>query len=387
MKISLKYGQFDIILSTFMKTIELPFRLKVPVLACGADIKGAFALAKGDRAYLEEGFGDLSDPDNLAGYRKSLAGLGKRLSIKPGAIACDLHQGYFSTRFAERLHGALTGSKFCRVQHHEAHIASVITDNAIKGSVIGVAFDGTGYGSDGNIWGGEFFTGSPKSFAREGHLDYVAMPGADAAVREPWRMAASYLYKVFGDTFSDKVRARGRGALIKTVIDKKINSPLTSGAGRLFDAAASLILGREKASYEAELPIELERLVRSGYEERYEINIVERDGMQVVDTNGIIRGIARDLSRGVDRHMMAGRFHNSVVEIVVKMVLTLAKKRKIRKVAFSGGVFQNRYLREKSCGSLIAHGFDVYTHRNVSTTDSGIPLGQITIASARSRCV
>jgi hydrogenase maturation protein HypF len=369
-----------------MKTIKLPFRLRKPALACGADMKGAFALAKGDTAYLEDGFGDLADPDNLERYEKAAGSLIKKLRIKPKVIICDLHPGYFSTRFAADLHRRTPGSVLYKVQHHEAHIASVITDNAIKGDVVGVAFDGTGFGSDGNIWGGEFFAGNPKSFKREAHFEYMPMPGGEAAIKEPWRMAASYLYKAFGSGCPKKSLSKDRFLIIKAMIDKGINSPMTSSAGRLFDGAASLILGKGSAVFEAELPIALEKIAPDGYDKSYEFDIISRDGMGIIVIGKVMKAIVKDLSDGIDRSVISGRFHNAVADIITKVAARSARKHGLNKIVFSGGVFQNRYLALRAGDVLRRGGFKVYTHSKFSTTDAGLPVGQIAAAAARGIC-
>ena len=254
-----------------VRRITLPFRAERAVLACGADLKGAFAFAKDEKAFLIYGFDDLSDPSNFARYEEAVKAYRKKLGIKPEIIVCDLHPNYFSTHFAENLH-SFTPSRsrahlsvpchyqLCKVQHHEAHIASAIVDNDIKGTVIGIAFDGTGYGYDGNIWGGEFFTGDLKGFKRAAHLEYIPMPGGEKAIREPWRMAAGYLYRAFGKDF---LKSGSRAYLnmpyrnmdslkvLVKMIDGRINSPLTSSAGRLFDAVWSLVLSKGRVSKEA----------------------------------------------------------------------------------------------------------------------------------------
>ena len=353
------------------------------MLACGADMKGAFALAKGDAAYLFDGFGDLSELDNFTRYERAVVAAQAKLKIRPAIVVCDSHPGYFSTRFAEKWDSAYFSGRSNRkigavpIQHHEAHIASAIVDNKIKGEVLGVAFDGTGYGTDGNIWGGEFFTGSAKSFKRVAHLDYIPMPGGEACVREPWRMAASYLYSIFGKDFLklkiDFVKSidKKRWAVLKVMIDKKINSPLTSSAGRLFDAAASIILNKAGSKFEAELPIELESIAARGIDDSYSC----RNSAQ------IIKGVVGDLRKKVAASVISAKFHNSMAELM----LGVAKKTKMKKVVLSGGVFQNRYLTNKAVKVLSENGFKVYKHTNVQTNDSGIPLGQIAIA--RHTCV
>lgn len=370
-----------------MKAIALQFELKKPILACGADLKGAFALAKGPKAYLYDGFGDLADPDNLARYEKAVKVAMSKLGIRPALIACDLHPDYFSTRFAESCRLSAVSCQLVKVQHHEAHVASAIADNLVKGDVIGVAFDGTGFGSDGNIWGGEFFAGNPARLRREAHFEYVPMPGGESAIRQPWRMAASLLYKAFGNDFIKRSADRGRVLFIKTMMDKSINSPLTSSAGRIFDAAASLILGKEDASFEAQLPIELEKMAPDGYEERYAFDTRRSKGVFIIYMEKAVKGIVKDLAGGVDRRLLSGRFHNTMAEIVAKMVFRLSKKYALDKVVLTGGVFQNKYLSKKVRDDLMAQGFKVYSQSKVSINDSGIPLGQIAIAAARARCV
>lgn len=376
-----------------MRKVELPFKVARPILACGADIKGAFALAIEKHAILEEGFGDLADPDNLARYEKAVLEAERRSAIKPEAVACDLHPGYFSTRFAERRHQATAGSALCRVQHHEAHIASAIAEHGIKGDCLGVAFDGTGFGRDRRIWGGEFFAGGLKGLTRRGHLEYVPMPGGEAAVRQPWRMAASYLYRVFGDGFLDlkidflKQSDRDKLSTLKTMIDKKINAPLTSSMGRLFDAVGSLVLVKMEVKQEAELPVELERIARASCQDSYDFDISPReDGGLQVSVSRTIAGVVRDLSGSVETPEISGKFHNTAADIILKTSLVMSKESGIRKVVLSGGVFQNRLLTAKAAEILRKNGFDVYTHSKIAAGDAGIPIGQIVIANARSTC-
>ncbi|MCX5668384.1 MAG: hypothetical protein NTY34_08830 [Candidatus Omnitrophica bacterium] len=374
-----------------MKTIELSFKVKKPILACGADLKGAFALAKDDKAYLFDGFGDLSDLDNLTRYEKAVSIAEKKLNIRPQIVACDPHPDYFSTRFAVKnknsknrdtshFSGRTANKKMgCvpifKVQHHEAHIASAIVDNNIEGDVLGVAFDGTGYGIDSNIWGGEFFIGGLKNLKRVAHLDYIPMPGGDMAIKEPWRMAASYLYAALGENFlklkTDFVKSidKKRWMALRGMIDKNINSPLTSSMGRFFDAAGSMILNKERANFEAELPIELEKIVAIGIEGSYSSD----------NSANIIKGIVRDIEKKAAAPVISAKFHNSVAE----MILSAARKAKIKKVVLSGGVFQNRYLADRAVNLLNQNSFKTYVHRNVQTNDSGIPIGQIAIANAR----
>lgn len=358
-----------------MKKIQLPFRLNRAILACGADMKGAFAFAKGAYAYLFDGFGDLSDLDNFMSYERAVKAAENNFNIKPQLIVCDMHPGYFSTQFAKRYAQGARRMILHETQHHEAHIASAIIDSDIKGEVFGVAFDGTGYGLDGNIWGGEFFAGDLKGLKRVSHIDYIPMPGGEACIREPWRMAASLLYSIFGANFlklkMDFVKNidKKSWAVLKEMIDKKINSPLTSSVGRLFDATGSIVLNREKSKFEAELPMALERIAAKDIDDSYGSGSIA----------GIVKRMVRDAKKRVEASAISARFHNSIAEVI----LSAAKKAKIKRVALSGGVFQNRYLKDRAIKLLEENGFKAYTHSGVETNDSGIPIGQIAIASAR----
>ena len=353
--------------------MKLPFMVPTPILACGADLKGAFALAKGGTAFLYEGFGDLSDLGNFERYESAVRKAIKTTGIKPTVIAHDMHPGYFSTRFAEDFAQKSQRAALYAIQHHEAHIASCIVDNDIKGRVIGVAFDGTGYGFDGNIWGGEFFVGSLLGFRRAAHLEYVAMPGADAAVREPWRMAESYLYAATG---------KCNDPIIKKMIDRKINTPFTSSAGRLFDAVASRVLGRKKADFEAELPIALEKIAAIDHEGAYRYALKNGSPISLC-TAQIFKGVMADLKKSVDKAVVSAKFHNTIAAMISEAASFLGKKGRIKNVVLSGGVFQNKYLMGKASDLLKAKGFKVFIHSNVSTNDSGIPIGQIAITNER----
>ena len=372
-----------------MRTIDLPFKLKKPVLACGADLKGAFAIAEGASVFLFEGFGDLAELNNLTRYEKAVKTGIKRLKISPEIVACDLHPGYFSTQFAETWTMDPGPLSLYKIQHHEAHIASAIIDNSIKGDVIGVAFDGTGYGFDGNIWGGEFFIGDLRGFKRVAHFEYMPMPGGDAAIKEPWRMAVSFLYRTFGRAFLDlgidfvKKLDKRDCAILKTMIDKNLNSPLTSSAGRLFDAVASLVLSKNNAAFEAELPVELEKAALELCQDRYDFGINPKKGVLAIDYSKTFKEIVKDIKKKTDKSIISAKFHNTVAGAILQTTISLRKKFKANKVVLSGGVFQNKFLTARASALLKRSGFNVYTHSGVSTNDSGIPIGQVAIAGAR----
>ncbi|MFH1245932.1 MAG: hypothetical protein V1662_05530 [Candidatus Omnitrophota bacterium] len=343
------------------------------ILALGADIKSRFLLARGTAFTFGPDIGDLSNPENLALFKRHIYKAVK--GIKPDIIACDMHPQYFSSIFAQ----GFTANLLLPVQHHHAHIASVMQEHQLKKDILGVSFDGTGFGQDGNLWGGEFLRVSKKGFQRLGHLKYRMMPGADKAVSEPWRMALSILgSQAF--PFLKKV-PREEQELVLKMLAKRINSPLSSSAGRLFDAAAALLGVCEYAAYEAEGPIKLEALCDETVEAHYEFTIVSKDGCYIVDTDDIFLRMRMDLTRGRDRRLIASTFHNSMAEIILQMIRKLSRTSGIKNAALSGGVFQNRFLKEKTIKKLTKTGVKVFTNERTPVNDFNISLGQYFAAS------
>jgi hydrogenase maturation protein HypF len=259
-----------------------------------------------------------------------------------------------------------------------------MTEHHLDEKVIGVAFDGTGYGDDGNIWGSEFLLCDLNDYTRITHFEYIPLPGGDLAAEEPWRMAVSYLYKVFGKEFINlklsfftKIEPEKTGLLIR-MIDQKINCPLTSGAGRLFDAVAALLGLCQVALFQAEGPMRLESLVQKNCRESYKF-----DPGQPIRFDDTIRGIVDDLTRDVDLTIIASKFHNTIISVIFESVIAIRENVGINKVVLSGGVFQNKYLREGIVILLKENNFEVYTHAAVPTNDGGIALGQLAVASKR----
>lgn len=362
------------------------------VLACGGQLKNTFCLNRGEEFYLSHHIGDLENFETLASFEEGIRHFGKILNLDYRVVAYDLHPGYISTQYALSLENV---EKF-PVQHHHAHIASCMAENSLEGEVIGVAFDGTGYGEDGNIWGGEFFTGGYRGFERAIHLDYVRMPGGEMAVKEPWRMAVSYLYDTF-DGICDKIDSEyginigGINVLgdieardIKTaaaLIEKGFNSPLTSSMGRFFDAVSSLIGIRSKISYEGQAAIELENESQSGDFGAYSFLIKSGDEISKVDSSGIIKGILEDMSNGVSRGIIAARFHETIVSVVLEGCLKIRGCTGLSRVALSGGVFQNMRLLKRCLLRLREKEFEVFIHGRVPPNDGGIALGQAVMAA------
>ena len=354
------------------KFISIPYRFKAQILACGAEAKAGFCLTKKDRALISPVAGDLKNPDDLAAYEKEIKRAEKEFSVRPGIVACDLHPEYSSTKFARG-----TGLPVYEVQHHHAHVVSCMAENGLIGEVIGVSFDGTGLGMDDTIWGGEFLISSLSGFKRARHLDYIAMPGGEAVIREPRRMAMALLYKVFGEEFLGfaKKGEKANWQIWRGMIDKKINSPLTSSSGRLFDAVAALIGIREKVDYEAQAAIELEKACDRSCKDMYDMP-AEGD---LIKPDSMVKGIMSDLKRKRPVSEISGKFHNSMVNMIVTVARRLKKETGIKEVVLSGGVFQNKVLLK----GVLAELKDAYTHSKVSTTDAGISFGQAVAANAR----
>ncbi len=301
--------------------ITLPYKIKSGVLAFGAQSKSAFCFAKGNSAYLSGSGGDLSAMENFKKFEKQIKLFQKKFDIKPDIIACDLHPEYISTKLAHDW-ARVIENKVKKIQHHEAHVASCIVDNDIKGRVIGVAFDGAGFGPDGNIWGGEFFIGGAKGFKRAAHLKYIAMPGAEAAIKEPWRMAFSYLYNIYGKGNALKILKRldkKKMDILGQAINKKINSPLTSSVGRLFDGISSIIGICDFAGYEGEAAIKLEKIIQ-GIEHRaesgYSFKYKDENGIIIIDWGPVIKGVAGDLKDSVKKPEISLKFHNAICDMI-----------------------------------------------------------------------
>ena len=352
------------------------------LLACGAELKNTFCLTKDRYAILSQHIGDLENYETLVFFEETLANLKKLFRVEPRAVAYDLHPNYMSTRFAL----GLPLERKIGVQHHHAHIASCMAENHLRGKAIGVAFDGTGYGTDGKIWGGEFLVADCAGFERRAHLRYVPLPGGDAAVRQPWRMALSYLRDTFGagplpsgSRFLDRVPEK-QVSLIDAMIARKIQTVETSSAGRLFDAVAALAGLGEQVNFEGQAAIALESAALPDIAERYSFNVEEIGPMQL-DMRPTIEGIVRDLAGGKPVGYIAACFHNTVAAGIVEVCRRIRQQEKLTQVCLSGGVFQNLYLLERTVEGLYGCGLEVFLHALVPPNDGGISLGQATIAN------
>jgi len=367
--------------------IFLPFKAR-PVLACGAELKNTFCLTREEHAFLSQHIGDMENEETLEHFETTI-GLYRRLfRIEPELIACDMHPEYLSTRYALGL-GAETGLRVTPVQHHHAHIVSCLTENGARGPAIGVAFDGTGYGTDGNIWGGEFLVCDFGGFERAGHLEYVPMPGGAAAVNRPYRMALGYVDTLLGPDFPLEglpVLGRldaGEVAIIRRQLERRLNSPLTSSAGRLFDAVSALAGVRGTVDYEAQAAIELEMLAPDEVSRDltgYPFSIASEGKVKVVRLAELVSAVIGDVKAQVPVAVISAQFHKSLARVIVQTCRLIGKETGINLVALSGGVFQNRLLLRLATSGLEGAGFRVLTHRLVPANDGGVSLGQAVVA-------
>jgi hydrogenase maturation protein HypF len=372
-----------------------PFPVKLnfetgQVFGCGADEKNTFCFIRDGYAFLSQHIGDMENLETVEHYTNTIKIYKKLFRVEPEVIAHDLHPAFFSTQYAFESLNQAGDKKLVPVQHHHAHIVSCMVDNSIEQPVIGVALDGTGYGADEHIWGGEFMVADYRGFTRMGHLEYLPLPGGDAAIRRPYRIAVSYLISLLGDDsltgklpFLEKVDPAELG-LIKRQVRSGINSSLTSSMGRLFDAVSALIGVRDVIDYEAQAAVELEmKAYESGSIDKkcYPYSISEQDGMLSIHLRDLFLSVVEDLYRGATQSTIAAIFHNTVAGIVRDMCHMIAKKTKITHVALSGGTFQNRLLLKKVVPLLESSGLTVLTHRQIPCNDGGISVGQAVIGN------
>ncbi len=365
--------------------IHLPYQSK-QILGCGAEEKNTFCLTRDNYAFVSQHIGDMENIETLEHYVNTIALYKKLFRIEPEVIAHDMHPEYLPTKYAKEL-AAKEGQKLFAVQHHHAHIASCLADNGVKGPVIGVALDGTGYGTDGHIWGGEFMVADEKEFKRAAHLEYLPLPGGALAIRKPYRAAIGYLLALGIDLdkklpFLKQVDTE-EIAVIKTQVEKGFNTPLTSSMGRLFDAVAALSGVRGVIEYEAQAAIDLEMLAYDAPNENgyYPYSLEKKDGISMIKVRYLLEVIIKDILNATPKSIIAARFHNTVAQMILEICQSIATETGIKRAALSGGVFQNRLLSRKTVSLLESAGFEVYTHRQVPCNDGGISLGQAVIAN------
>jgi hydrogenase maturation protein HypF len=371
------------------RPIALPSECPRPILAVGGQLKVTFALGRGRQAFLSHHLGDL---DHYEAYRAFIRDVGlyeELFAIQPECLIHDLHPDYATTRYAQE-RAAERGTRLFTAQHHHSHLASCMAEHGLAEPVIGVTFDGTGYGTDGAIWGGEFLVGDCWQVRRMAHLRYVGMPGGEQAIRQPWRMAISHLTDA--EVPTDHLKARLLHVQVQAVeqmLARRIRSPLTSSVGRLFDAVASLAGVIDRVSYEGQAAVQLE-----GFASRakpcgvYPFAMVAApdggitESPLVIDTRPLIEAVAREAARGVDAALIARRFHSTLVDVIAQVCDRLRETTGLDAVVLSGGVFLNALLTSEVSSRLQKDGFRVYRHRLVPPGDGGLSLGQLAIAAA-----
>ncbi|HKE02464.1 MAG TPA: carbamoyltransferase HypF [Blastocatellia bacterium] len=363
------------------RALKISFKFAREILACGAELKNTFCLTRGDHAFISHHIGDLENLETFRSFEQGVEHFKRLFNLNPEVVVHDLHPAYISTQYAMTLAGA---SVKVGVQHHHAHIASCMADNGIEGEVIGVAMDGLGYGTDGRLWGGEFFVAGLARADRVTHLEYTPMPGGTKAIREPWRMGAIHLRRALGDEIFDrnldfvKRLDRRAWATLSRMAERGVNSPETSSMGRLFDAVASLIGVRDVACYEGQAAIELEMMADGSQDGSYEFGY----SGWIIKPSPVICDIVADLVRRVPAPVIAAKFHNAVAGLILEVARRIRAERGLDRVALSGGVFQNLLLLNRTIRLLEAADFEVFTHSRVPTNDGGISLGQAVVADA-----
>ncbi len=357
--------------------VPLPFDAE-GILATGAELVNCFCVGKDRQAIMSQHIGDLKNLETWEFYIEAIARFKKLFRVNPSLVACDLHPDYLSTRYAME-----TGLPVIQVQHHHAHIAAVMAEQGLEEKVIGVAFDGTGLGDDGHIWGGEFLVCDYSGYERITHLDYLPLPGGDKAVLQPWRMALAYLYKIYGEEMADLdlpviefARIENKLFPVMQMISQKINTPLTSAMGRLFDAVAALTGVCMNSGFHAEAPMRLESVAVTEEKGRY-----EWQAKDTIDVSPMIREIVKEITQGTYAGIIAAKFHHTITDIIIKTCEKIREETGINRVVLSGGAFQNRILLENSERMLKEKDFRVFHPVEFPVNDGGIALGQLAVAA------
>jgi hydrogenase maturation protein HypF len=374
-----------------------PVRLSFPlrrILACGAELKNTFCLTRDQYAFVSQHIGDMENLETLSHFETTVDLYENLFRAQPAMLACDLHPDYLATRYATQ-RAEQEDLPLFPVQHHHAHIASCLADNdwpPDAGPVFGVALDGTGLGSDGHIWGGEFLIADYRSFQRYGHLQYLPLPGGDAATRKPYRIALAYLHHCLGripdlpflaSVSQQEIAIQQEIPIVQQMVDQDINTPLTSSCGRLFDAVSALLGIRLQTSYEAQAAIELEMAAGdplAGEATPYPFSVDSDGAAHVVRLEALLEAIVEAIGSGRPVSEISAAFHNTLAQITVHICQLVRQETGLEAVALSGGCFQNRQLLRLAVDALETQGFRVLLHRQVPCNDGGLSLGQALIA-------
>ncbi|MFW6114961.1 MAG: carbamoyltransferase HypF [Thermodesulfobacteriota bacterium] len=355
--------------------IKLPRKGK-SVLGCGAEIKNTFCLTRGDHAFVSHHIGDMENIETLDSFEQGIGLFTRIFQVNPELVVYDLHPEYLATRYAKSL-----GIPAVGLQHHAAHALSCMAEHGRTGRTLAVVMDGTGYGDDGTVWGGEFLELDVHTHRRLGHLRYIPLPGGEKAVKEPWRLAAAYLARIYGSLeslaipFTETLNYE-KWSRLEAAIDAKMNCPPSSSAGRLFDAVSALIGIRSVVNYEGQAAVELEQIAEQDGRGAYPFGIDQQEGKYVLDPDPAIMAIVKELQAKVSPSSISSRFHTTVAEMILAVLSRLRKDGGINEVALSGGVFQNELLTTRVVQLLSDSGFTVFTHHKVPPNDGGISLGQ-----------
>jgi hydrogenase maturation protein HypF len=379
-------------------SLPMPETVRRPLLACGAELKNTFCVAKGDRAWVGHHIGDLENYETLSSFTEGIEHFERLFAVAPEVIVHDLHPDYLSTRYALERDGA----ELIGVQHHHAHLAACLAEHGEPGPAVGAIFDGTGYGTDGTVWGGELLIGDVGDFHRAGHLLPVRLPGGERAIRQPWRMACAWLVAARSgqletddperrlDSDQPQIPPALRGRVpeqawrhVSSLVAGGLSAPLTTSMGRLFDAVSALCGVRTTVNYEGQAAIELEARCDPRESRSYSIEIVQEDGLHVIDPRGAIRAVAADVERGREVGAIASRFHAAVARATVDACSRLAAAHHLDLIALGGGVFQNRRLLEAVADGLVACGLRVLIPERLPIGDGGISYGQAAVAARR----
>jgi len=368
-----------------------PFPVKLPfdvpqILAAGSELKNTFCITNKNYAFLSHHIGDMENYETLQSFEQGVEHFEKLFRVKPEAIAHDLHPNYLATRYAQE-RAEREGLPTVAVQHHHAHIAACMAEHGLDGSrpVIGLSFDGTGYGDDGAIWGGEILIADYKSYQRAFHLEYFPLPGGDAAIKKPARTALALLWSL-GLEWDERLDSVAEfcaqdQTILRAQLERKINTPMTSSMGRLFDAAAALAGVRQKVNYEGQAAIEFEALADSAEAGKYSFGL-DQDR---VETRTMLEALIKDVMGGVSPSKISAKFHNGLAEMAREACLKIKLETGLSEVALSGGVWQNMTLLQKTMQLLENSGFKIYIHHEVPTNDGGLSLGQAVIAASKMR--
>jgi hydrogenase maturation protein HypF len=370
------------------RPLALPFAAPRPILACGGELKNTICLAVEERAFLSHHLGDLEHFAAFASFREAIGHFERLCDARPVLIAHDLHPEYLSTKHAAALAEADPGLVLEGVQHHHAHAAACLAESGHTDRAIAVCFDGLGYGSDGTLWGGELLIADCAEFVRAGALSPVAMPGGSAAIREPWRMAVAHLDAAYGDALPSGLAVMQRNAArwdaVRALVHSGTLAPITSSAGRLFDAVAALVGLRDRVTFEGQAAIALEQCADPLERGEYPAPLGDAPMLELPGAD-LIRGVVDDLRAGRSASLVAARFHNSLARLVVDACVRLRERTGLAVAALSGGVFQNALLLERVCDGLTCADFSVLTHIALPTNDGGLSYGQAVVAAARDR--